>query len=79
MSRSGLSNRKQTWTTGESPTKVHENDKGTEVSVVYRKAEKAETVQPGEKVAQGESHQWVQIPEWRVQRGQRQALLNGAQ
>lgn len=44
-----------------------------------RKVERAGSVQPREEKAEGRSHQWVQIPDRRVQGGQSLAPFSGAQ
>lgn len=56
------------------PAKGQQGAEGTGASFLGGKAERARTVQPQEKKAQGESPPYVYIPKGNVQ--QRQALLS---
>lgn len=65
--------------TGGSPEKSHENDERAEASLLWRKEEKSGTIQQGEeKTWKDTSYQCIEIPKWRVQKGQNQAFFSGA-
>lgn len=65
--------------TGGSPEKGHENNERAEASLLWRKAKKSGTIQRGEGKTWKGSPPCIEIPKWRVQKGQNQALFGGAQ